>query len=184
MARGLPGRYRVKDVAGLYFSSMDAGLSRHDFYRFMSFYRMKSCVHAPRGCAFLANRWRMPRANFISKSTIMKLRSFNFDLNKTTFPGKFRAGQCRGECGKEFGEAAEFELRPGRTLEATAYRPQSRILLEISYDAVNTRLQIQPTALGSGTLQKSSATFGAAIHLIAKSGPTRGCMRSFLPRVF
>ncbi len=39
---GLPGRYRVKDVAGLYFSSMDAGLSRHDFYRFMSFYRMKS----------------------------------------------------------------------------------------------------------------------------------------------
>ena len=38
----IPARYRVKDVAGLYFSSMDAPLSRHDFYRFMRLYRGKS----------------------------------------------------------------------------------------------------------------------------------------------
>ncbi|MBO5721494.1 MAG: lipopolysaccharide core heptose(I) kinase RfaP [Lentisphaeria bacterium] len=38
----LPFRYRVKDTAGLYFSSMDAGLSRRDFYRFMKLYSHKS----------------------------------------------------------------------------------------------------------------------------------------------
>ena len=38
----LPFRYRVKDTAGLYFSSMDAGLTRRDFYRFMKLYSHKS----------------------------------------------------------------------------------------------------------------------------------------------
>ncbi|MBE6368358.1 MAG: lipopolysaccharide core heptose(I) kinase RfaP [Lentisphaerae bacterium] len=38
----LPRRYQVKDVAGLYFSSMDAGLSRRDFFRFMKLYSQKS----------------------------------------------------------------------------------------------------------------------------------------------
>lgn len=38
----LPYRYQVKDVAGLYFSSMDAGLSRRDLYRFMKLYSRKS----------------------------------------------------------------------------------------------------------------------------------------------
>ena len=38
----LPLRYRVKDTAGLYFSSMDIGLSRRDFYRFIKLYSNKS----------------------------------------------------------------------------------------------------------------------------------------------
>jgi len=42
MRRKVPARYRVKDVAGLYFSSMDAPLTRHDYYRFMRLYRGKS----------------------------------------------------------------------------------------------------------------------------------------------
>lgn len=33
-----PYRWRVKDVAGLYFSSMDMNLSTRDLYRFMSIY--------------------------------------------------------------------------------------------------------------------------------------------------
>ncbi len=36
--RRIPYRYRVKDVAGLFFSSMDAGLTRHDLFRFMRIY--------------------------------------------------------------------------------------------------------------------------------------------------
>ena len=40
--KSLPFRYRVKDTAGLYFSSMDAGLTRRDFYRFMKLYSHKS----------------------------------------------------------------------------------------------------------------------------------------------
>ena len=42
MRRRIPRRYRIKDIAGLYFSSMDAPVSRHDFYRFMRLYRDKS----------------------------------------------------------------------------------------------------------------------------------------------
>lgn len=34
----VPFRYRVKDVAGIYFSSMDCGLTRRDLYRFMKNY--------------------------------------------------------------------------------------------------------------------------------------------------
>ena len=42
MRKRIPARYRVKDVAGLYFSSMDAGLTRRDYFRFMRLYRGKS----------------------------------------------------------------------------------------------------------------------------------------------
>lgn len=38
----LPLHYHVKDVAGLYFSSMDINLSRRDFFRFMKYYSLKS----------------------------------------------------------------------------------------------------------------------------------------------
>ena len=41
MRKRIPSRYRVKDVAGLYFSSMDAGLTRRDYFRFMRLYRGK-----------------------------------------------------------------------------------------------------------------------------------------------
>lgn len=40
--RTLPLRYQVKDVAGLYFSSMDINLTRNDFFRFMKLYRGQS----------------------------------------------------------------------------------------------------------------------------------------------
>ena len=33
-----PRRWRLKDIAGLYFSALDAGLTRHDCYRFMRLY--------------------------------------------------------------------------------------------------------------------------------------------------
>lgn len=34
-----PRRWRVKDIAGLYFSALDAGLTRNDCYRFVRLYR-------------------------------------------------------------------------------------------------------------------------------------------------
>jgi heptose I phosphotransferase len=36
--RKTPHRWQVKDLAGLYFSAMDAGLSRRDLHRFMHYY--------------------------------------------------------------------------------------------------------------------------------------------------
>lgn len=38
LRRKTPTRWRVKDVAGLYFSALDAGLTRRDCYRFMRLY--------------------------------------------------------------------------------------------------------------------------------------------------
>lgn len=37
----VPWRWRVKDIAGLYFSSMDIGLTERDLFRFMRVYRNK-----------------------------------------------------------------------------------------------------------------------------------------------
>jgi serine/threonine protein kinase len=37
-----PGRWIIKDLAGLYFSSKDIGLTQRDLYRFMKHYRGKS----------------------------------------------------------------------------------------------------------------------------------------------
>ncbi|HEX4044638.1 MAG TPA: lipopolysaccharide core heptose(I) kinase RfaP [Gammaproteobacteria bacterium] len=34
----IPTRWRIKDLAGLYFSSKDIGLTQHDYYRFMKIY--------------------------------------------------------------------------------------------------------------------------------------------------
>jgi len=41
MRRKTPERWAVKDIAGLYYSSKDIGLSRHDLLRFMKLYRGK-----------------------------------------------------------------------------------------------------------------------------------------------
>lgn len=49
----VPWRYHVKDVAGLHFSSMDAGLSRRDRLRFMAEY----CRHVPE-CRRNERFWR------------------------------------------------------------------------------------------------------------------------------
>jgi tRNA A-37 threonylcarbamoyl transferase component Bud32 len=38
----VPERWVIKDLAGLYFSSLDAGLSQKDLFRFMKHYRKKS----------------------------------------------------------------------------------------------------------------------------------------------
>ncbi len=38
----VPLRWRIKDIAALYFSASDIGLSRRDFYRFMRLYRGQS----------------------------------------------------------------------------------------------------------------------------------------------
>lgn len=42
LRRKTPLRWKVKDVAGLYFSSLDIGLTQRDLYRFMVAYRGKS----------------------------------------------------------------------------------------------------------------------------------------------
>lgn len=36
--RSVPKRWRIKDIAGLYFSSMDVGLTRRDVFRFLKYY--------------------------------------------------------------------------------------------------------------------------------------------------
>jgi UDP-glucose:(heptosyl)LPS alpha-1,3-glucosyltransferase len=41
MRRKTPERWAVKDIAGLYYSSKDIGLSKHDLLRFMTLYRGK-----------------------------------------------------------------------------------------------------------------------------------------------
>lgn len=38
----IPARWIIKDLAGLYFSSLDAGLSKRDWFRFMRYYRKQS----------------------------------------------------------------------------------------------------------------------------------------------
>ena len=38
LRRHTPTRWKVKDIAALYFSSMDVGLTRRDLYRFMAAY--------------------------------------------------------------------------------------------------------------------------------------------------
>ncbi len=38
----LPQRWKIKDIGSLYFSAMDIGLSKRDFWRFMKFYSGKS----------------------------------------------------------------------------------------------------------------------------------------------
>jgi len=43
--RQVPTRWLVKDLAGLYFSSKDAGLTRRDLLRFMKAYRNKPLKH-------------------------------------------------------------------------------------------------------------------------------------------
>jgi hypothetical protein len=43
-----PYRWRVKDVAGLYFSSLEVNLSKRDLYRFMSIYMDKPLREAIR----------------------------------------------------------------------------------------------------------------------------------------
>lgn len=47
----VPYRYRVKDVAGLYFSAMDIGLTRRDRFRFMKVYSGKGLRDTLRGDA-------------------------------------------------------------------------------------------------------------------------------------
>jgi len=42
----VPYRYLVKDVAGLYFSAMDIGLTRRDLFRFIKAYSLKSLREA------------------------------------------------------------------------------------------------------------------------------------------
>ncbi len=44
--RRTPSRWIIKDLAGLYFSSHDAGLTTRDLYRFMCVYRSGSVAHA------------------------------------------------------------------------------------------------------------------------------------------
>jgi hypothetical protein len=39
--RTVPARWIIKDLAGLYFSSKDIGLTHRDYYRFMQLYRGK-----------------------------------------------------------------------------------------------------------------------------------------------
>ena len=41
LRRKTPTRWKVKDIAGLYFSSLDIGLTQRDWYRFMMAYRGK-----------------------------------------------------------------------------------------------------------------------------------------------
>lgn len=40
--RHVPMRWMIKDLAGLYFSSMDIGLTQRDLWRFIKFYRQES----------------------------------------------------------------------------------------------------------------------------------------------
>ncbi len=42
MRRKTPERWAVKDIAGLYYSSKEIGLTQRDLYRFMKLYRGKS----------------------------------------------------------------------------------------------------------------------------------------------
>ena len=75
-------------------------------------------------------------------------------------------------------EMAEFELRPGRTLEAASYRPVGRLLLEISYDGGGYGgWQIQPNSPSVQQVlqEKLTKLFGGLpIHLIGASRTDAG----------
>ncbi len=72
----------------------------------------------------------------------------------------------------------EFDLREGRTLEATTYQPLSRVLLEISYDGSEYGgWQIQPNRLAvQEDMQKKLTKLygGQFIHLIGASRTDAG----------
>jgi len=54
MRKEIPERWRVKDLAALYFSSMDIGFTQRDFYRFIEVYSGKSLSEE---FEFNGNRW-------------------------------------------------------------------------------------------------------------------------------
>jgi tRNA pseudouridine38-40 synthase len=72
----------------------------------------------------------------------------------------------------------EFDLREGRTLESTCYKPLSRVLLEISYDGSEYGgWQIQPNRLAvQEDMQKKLTKLygGQFIHLIGASRTDAG----------
>lgn len=74
--------------------------------------------------------------------------------------------------------AGEFDLREGRTLEATNYQPLSRVLLEISYDGSEYGgWQIQPNRLAVQEVMQQKLTKlygGQFIHLIGSSRTDAG----------
>ena len=75
-------------------------------------------------------------------------------------------------------QAGEFELREGRTLESTCYKPLGRVLLEISYDGSEYGgWQIQPNRLAVQEVLQEKLTKlygGQFIHLIGASRTDAG----------
>ncbi|MBE6368357.1 MAG: tRNA pseudouridine(38-40) synthase TruA [Lentisphaerae bacterium] len=75
-------------------------------------------------------------------------------------------------------QEGEFDLREGRTLEATCYRPLSRVLLAISYDGSEYGgWQIQPNRLAVQEDMQNKLTKlygGQFIHLIGSSRTDAG----------
>jgi len=75
-------------------------------------------------------------------------------------------------------EPGEFDLREGRTLEATCYKPFKRVLLEISYDGSEYGgWQIQPNRLAVQEDMQNKLTKlygGQFIHLIGASRTDAG----------
>ena len=75
-------------------------------------------------------------------------------------------------------QPGEFDLREGRTLESTCYKPLNRILLEISYDGSEYGgWQIQPNRLAvQEDMQKKLTKLygGQFIHLIGASRTDAG----------
>jgi tRNA pseudouridine38-40 synthase len=75
-------------------------------------------------------------------------------------------------------EPGEFDLREGRSLESTCYRPSGRVLLEISYDGSEYGgWQIQPNRLAvQEDMQKKLTKLygGQFIHLIGASRTDAG----------
>ena len=75
-------------------------------------------------------------------------------------------------------QEGEFILREGRTLEATCYKPLSRVLLEISYDGSEYGgWQVQPNRLAVQEDMQNKLTKlygGQFIHLIGASRTDAG----------
>ena len=61
--KNVPYRYHVKDVAGLWFSAMDAGLTKHDLFRFLrSYYKKELRMILKEESSFLADIDKTARA--------------------------------------------------------------------------------------------------------------------------
>jgi UDP-glucose:(heptosyl)LPS alpha-1,3-glucosyltransferase len=89
LRRRTPKRWAIKDVSGLYYSSMDIGLSKRDLFRFMKLYSGKSLRETLNDKVFWDRvRKRGEKLYLSEKRKAKKMKSSNLDSKVPDIVGK------------------------------------------------------------------------------------------------